>query len=243
MKPVVIIAIAFVLIVPLSVFAQEPSFDEKLANSEKYTKLIEQVSELEKQKKDEFGQTIQMIAGIATAGAFIFLGYQTVLYRSEKNHTLRAWVGELNSQLEIFSYINVKNEEKNHEEMLKMTQQELQQFNWTKIIRAIIVKNYGPITATNVKVRSKISIGKKPDPSEISTLDYHTKGTVLLPNSTSAMTFSFSRQQEDDIVNPNTETYFIFEISYKSSNSKKERKKGMLAQLHPTRYEIIENWD
>jgi len=165
------------------------------------------------------------------------------MYRKEKNHTLRAWVGEVNSELDIFSYINANNEEKSHEEMERMNNQQLTQFNWTVVVRAIIIKNYGPITATNVETRSKISVGKKPNKKEILTSKYHTKGTVLLPNATVPMTFKFSKEQEDAIVDPKTETYFLFEISYKSANSKKERKKGMLMQLHPTRYGVLENWD
>ncbi len=229
------------MIIP--VFAQEESFDDQFVNSEEYTKLMERLYKLENQRTDDFTQTVQTIAGIATAGAFAFLGYQTLMLRSEKNHTLRAWVGELDSQLKILSYIDANGDEKTHEEMEKMSEQNTPFFNWTSIVRAIIVKNYGSITATDVKIRSKISIGKKPDKKEISTLDYRTEGAHLLPNSTQPMIFSFTKQHEDAIVDPNTETYFLLEISYKSVNSKKERKKGMLVQLLPTRYSILENWD
>jgi len=224
------------------VFAQELSFDDQFVSSEEYTKLMDRLNKLENQRSGDLIQTVQTIAGIATAGAFVFLGYQTLMLRSEKNHTLRAWVGELNTDVEIFSYINAKNEEKTHEEMRVMTNQESSQFNWTSLVRAIEIKNYGMITATNVKMRSKIRIGKKPVKNEILSLTYGTDGMSLLPNSTQSMTFKFTKQYEDAMADPNTETYFMYEISYKSANSKKERKKGMLMQFHPTRHAVLENW-
>jgi len=201
---------------------------------------------IEKQQNNEFWiwleNNIGVIAGIATAGAFIFLGYQTMMLRSEKNQTIRAWVGELKPEMEIISYVNEQGEEKTHEQLQLMKDKGQPGFNWTSINRSIIAKNYGTITAVDVKTRSRISVGRKPDKKKILDTEY-SPGISLLPNSTQHLIFNFTKKMEDDIANPNIETYFLFEIKYKSANSKKTRKKGMLMRLFQTHYGVLDNWD
>lgn len=225
------------------VYGQEFSFTEQLTTNEDYLQLKEKVVELENHKTNNIVIFVQTIAGIATAGAFAFLGYQTLMLRSEKNHTLRALVGETSTDLDIFSYINDQGEEKSHDEMKVMTNQARSQFNWTSLVRVIMIKNYGTITANNVKMRTKLVVGKKPDKKEILSLKYGTDGMSLLPNGSKAMTFRWTKKQEDAIVDPKTLTYFLTEIFYNSANSNKERKKGMLLQIHPTHNTVLENWD
>jgi len=225
MKIGVLVAICLIPSFTISVLAQEVI--EEQQNNESWNWLE---------------NNINIIAGIATAGAFVFLGYQTMMLRSEKNQTNRAWVGELSPQLEILSYVNEQGEEKTHEELKLMRDKGEPGFNWTKIHHSIEVKNYGTITAVDMKMRSHFSSGRKPDKKEILDLKYG-PGASLLPNSTHLLIFTFTKKMEESIANPDIETYFLFEINYKSVNSKKTRKKGMLMRLYQTRYTVFDNWD
>lgn len=220
----------------------QPSFDDQFVSSTEYTKLMDRLYKLENKDGFEISQWIQIFTGIGTVGGFAVLGYQAWVLRTEKNLTMRAWLGASDSTLDIFSYINDQGDEKTHEQMIELQNAD-QIFNWTGIQRAIWIKNYGYITAREVKMRARFNAGKKPDIKNIHMSKFPETYVTMVPNSTQAMTFKFTKEQENMISNPSVETYFLFELLYKSANSNKERIMGMLIQLYPTRYAVLTSWD
>lgn len=196
----IIVLVVFTLLIPSSVFAQESSVDNQFVSSEEYIKIIQRLYELEYQRTNEFTQTIQTIAGIATAGGFGFLAYQTWKLRSERNHTFRAWLGENKPYIGHEAYINHNNHEVTETQWQSMTSEQKTKFDVTKYRRFIEIKNFGNVPAREMKAKGKMFVDKIPGKKELDELNFSSSATVM-PNGMVKFYFSVSKDEELSGVN------------------------------------------
>ncbi len=204
---------------------------------------IEILSRSDQLQQDSNNWTVVGIMISATVVSIAIIGnvFEINRSRNERNDTLRAWIGLTTPEINILSYIDDKNEEKNEDEIRKMNEQGIK-FNWTKIRRSFELKNYGQLPATEVKSRSKMVGGRQPKLNEINETQFGSSATIF-PNSMQHMIFETTNEMEDLMADPNISTYFLFETQYTSTNSKKIRKIGSLLKLQGAHYTIINNWD
>jgi len=182
---------------------------------------------------------VVIIAGFATAAAVIFLGYQTMKLRGERNMTLRAWLGQGESHVFVEGYFNKDDKYIPREKWLKLTQEKKNEFNVTEIRRYLELKNYGQLPATKVIVRTKF-VTKKPSRDDIDT-EFSSPSTMM-PGETQKIFFILNRKEEGFIEDPSEECYLIYEVEYESPK-KKKRKFGMINSLSVQVYGIIDSWD
>ncbi len=177
-----------------------------------------------------------VVASVAVFGSI----YEIKRSRNEQNSTLRAWVGLESHKLDIVSYIDENNNEKNDAEIKELNKKGIE-YKWTKIKRMIVLKNYGHLPAVDVKIRLKIS-GSEPNLKEINKISFGL-GSMIFPDGTQPMIFNTTKKMEEGIADPNNDAYFLLEAQYRSTNSKTIRKMGLLLKLEASHYTIIKNWD
>lgn len=247
------VILLILILFPHFAYAQEFSFDDQFVSSEEYTKIVTRLHDielklenLEDEQNNDFWapviENIEIIAGLATAGALTFLGYQTMMLRSERNMTLRAWVGEARPYMGHEAYINAHGNEKTPQQWKQMSEHEKNAFNVTRIRRFVEMKNFGRTPATSLRARTKLFVNQKPSRKDIESVSYSSSHT-LMPNGTVNLFSFFTKEEELATKDPTKECFFILELEYKSQNSRKTRKFGTLSQLSETVYGNIESWD
>ena len=185
---------------------------------------------------------VVIIAGFATAAAVIFLGYQTMKLRGERNMTLRAWLGQGESRVFVEGYFNKDDKYIPHKKWIKLTQEEKDAFNVTKIRRYMEIKNYGQLPATNVRVRKKFFVDEQPTRKDIETISFDTSSATIMPKEVPKLFFVLDRNEEDAIENPSKNCYLIYEVEYESPK-KKKRKFGRIDSISMQKYGIMDSWD
>lgn len=184
---------------------------------------------------------VSIIAGFATAAAVIFLGYETLKLRDERNNTLRAWLGQGQAHVFVDGHFNKDEKFIPQGKWVNLTQDQKDEFGVTQTRRYIDVKNYGQIPATNVKVRTKFVVGKVPNRKNIETESFSTPA-IIMPNEVQKLFFVLEREEEDSIEDNSKDCYLIYEIEFESPK-KKKRKFGRIDSISIQRYGIIDNWD
>ena len=186
---------------------------------------------------------VLVVAGIATAFAVIFLGYQTWKLRDERNLTLRAWVGESGAEILTHGYSNANNEFKSDEKWKgEMSTPEKNSFNYTIVHKFFRLKNYGQIPAKELQKVVEFYIGNKPTKAQIESLQFDPP-SVLMPNDESKVFFDLTKEQNDTFVDGTKTCYLVVNVKYKSSNSNKEKMMGYILKLEKGKGEPINLWD
>jgi len=185
---------------------------------------------------------VTIIAGFATAAAVIFLGYQTMKLRNERNMTLRAWLGQGESRVFVEGYFNKDDKYIPHKKWIKLTQKEKDEFNVTKIRRYVEIKNYGQLPATNVRVRTKFFVDEQPTRKDIETISFGTSSSTIMSEEVPKLFFVLNRNEEDAIENTSKSCYLIYDVEYESPK-KKKRKFGRIDSISIQNYGIIDSWD
>jgi hypothetical protein len=181
-----------------------------------------------------------IITGILTSIGLIFVGYQTMMLRKEKNQTLRAWIDQADSQFQVLRYFNQKNEIKTRQEWENMSVKEHSEFQVSKLELAIKLKNFGQLPAM-IRGRYFYSIEEKP-PSrkDISNIEFGDP-FVIMPQGEQFLII------EDTMATFHTSkggiAYMIIDLKYTSGDSDEEKKYGMLAELTRGGYKIKEIWN
>lgn len=187
----------------------------------------------------ETGATIS--AGFATAGALIFLGYQTMKLRAERNLTLRAWIGQGEPRFYLDGYLNAKGEFIEHEKWKQLSDEKIDQFNVTKLRYYIETKNFGQIPAHDLQVRTKFFVGTKPEKKDIQSVNF-LASAILMPGQTSKLFYSITKDESLATDDTSKNCYLIWDIKYKSSGSKNIETIGMIVQVSTMKYGILESW-
>ena len=185
---------------------------------------------------------VVVAAGIATAFAVIFLGYQTLKLRDERSQTLRAWVGESGAEILTHGYSNTNDEFKSYEQWKKMPQTEKDSFNYIIIHRYFRLKNYGQIPAIELQKVVKFYIRNKPTKAQIESSQFDPP-SVLMPNDESKVFFDLTKEQNDAFVDGTKTCYLVVNVKYKSSNSNKEKMMGYILKLEKGKGEPVNLWD
>lgn len=186
--------------------------------------------------------TVLVIAGIATAFAVIFLGYQTLKLRDERSQTLRAWVGESGAEILTHGYSNANDEFKSYEQWKDMSQTEKDSFNYTIIHRYFRLKNYGQIPAKELQKVVEFYISNEPTKTQIESLQFDSP-SVLMPNDESKAFFDLTKERNDAFVDGTKTRYLVVNVKYKSSNSNKEKMMGYILKLEKGKGEPVKLWD
>ncbi len=181
-------------------------------------------------------------AGIATAFAVIFLGYQTLKLRDERSQTLRAWVGESGADILSHGYSNASDEFKSYEQWKKMSQQEKDSFNYTTVHNYFRLKNYGQIPAKELQKVVKFYIRNMPTKTQIESLEFDPP-SVLMPNDESKVFFDLTKERYDAFRDGTKTCYLVVNVKYKSSNSDKEKMMGYILKLEKGKGEPVKLWD
>lgn len=194
---------------------------------------------------DFYTQLVQfatILSGFATAGALIFVGYETMALRAERKETHRAWIGDAGSHIMLFRILNENGKSLSKAEWDVMTAPDKLAFNPSEYEYAIKLKNFGQVTAMNVKGRYGIYFDELPKRKKIESSDFGFP-FVLLPDDEQLYIFSFNREIGDVMSTGSRKLYMINEIQYSSGSSKLIRKYGFIANMSPPAYFKLDSWD
>ncbi len=183
-----------------------------------------------------------VVSGVGSAIALSLTAYQTKLSRDEKNETKRAWVGNADSHIALSRVFNASGSvlTKQHWDGLDLTNKRA--FNLTQVEYQMKIKNFGSIPATNVKGRTMIAFGEKPDRQEIKEAEFGFP-FILFPDQEQLYMFKMDRNTVDELELHNNKAYFVNEFVYHSGNTKKERKFGFIAELSTGGFLLLDSWD
>jgi len=182
---------------------------------------------------------VTVVSGCATAGGLIFLGYQTLMLRSERNLTLRAWIGIGEPHWMVYGYLNDDDRFIEKEKFEKLSLEQRHGFQRTQ--RNIEIKNYGQLPAENLKTRLKIITGRRPTKQDLLDQDQGFPSTMM-PSSSLKLFAIFSKEQEEIINNPEGELYIIWEAEYESPKGT-IRKYGEISKISQRIYIPIKSWN
>lgn len=180
-------------------------------------------------------------AGTATAVALGFLAYQTLKLRDERNKTFRAWIGMGEPQVFVHGYFNEEKKFIPKEKWQQMLPTEKGAFGVKELRRYIEIKNYGQLPATNLKARTKFTVGQQPTKKYIQSESFGSSSTIM-PTGSLKLFFMVSKDEEQAIEDPTKDCYLIFEMEYESPKGKK-RKYGEISSVSQQQYGVIESWD
>ncbi len=182
------------------------------------------------------------VSGVGSAIALSLTAYQTKLSRDEKNQTQRAWVGNADSQILISRVFNNAGSILTKTDWEKLERQDKVAFNLTHVEYQMKIKNFGSITATNVKGRTMIVFDEKPDRQIITTAEYG-HPFILFPDQEQLYMFNMNKAIIDNIETIEKKTYFVNEFVYNSGDVKQERKYGFIADFTPGGFLLLDSWD
>jgi hypothetical protein len=114
------------------------------------------IHELTMSDLSDFGTIATIVAGFATAGGLIFVGYQTRMLRNERSLTLRAWIGIGEPEWENVGYHDDNGTFISKKEFDKLSVEEQ---NKLSLINNVEIKNYGQLPAEKLASRMKIVAG------------------------------------------------------------------------------------
>lgn len=197
---------------------------------------------------------VGVAAQLATVALVIFVGYQIhqtnqtfEITKKEFELTKRPWIAIEGSavfgDLQIRSFSNEKNEEKNLEEFNKMSIDEKNNFNATTVQWSVTMKNFGEIPAIEIQGRVLATIGKKPMKTDIEPAIF-LPSFNLMPNQERIFFFALPVEFSDGIQAKNNEAYVSFDFIYGMQYSKQEYRYGTTIKMTGGNgYLIQKTWD
>ncbi|MDE1863688.1 MAG: hypothetical protein KGI33_12370 [Thaumarchaeota archaeon] len=186
-----------------------------------------------------FEKIVTIIAGFATAGGLIFVGYKTFTLRKERKLTLRAWIGIGEPHWYVYGYLDNDDKFVLTEVFENLSKDEQSKFQ--RLRRYIEIRNYGQIPAEKLKTRLRIITGRQPTKNDIENTAFDQSSTMM-PSASMKLFTVFSAQEESIIEDPQGELYVIWEAEYESPKGK-IRKHGEISRISQRIYIPIENWD
>lgn len=183
-----------------------------------------------------------IVLSTATASAsVIFLGYQTWQLRKEKNQTIRAWIGQKGgTSLQLVRIRNLQGVIKTIDEWGAMSSSDKTSFGADTYECLITLKNFGQIPAFDVRPRFTTALLPKVEelkddwwePAEIMPQD---EAPYLVP-----IPVVWVEKVKSDA---NFKFYVIFEVKYRSGESKREKRYGFMSEYTHGGMTKISSWD